>query len=199
QSEQFVSSGHVTKHDSLGEATRFDVRVGNESAQNAAWQYSESPVEEIRDLIRLDWAAMDRWYEEDEEVFVHARNPYARIDVVESRRHIQVEIDGVVVADSVRPRLLFETYMPTRYYLPQEDVRLDLLTSTGTTTRCPYKGIPRYWSVEVDGVEHPDVVWSYQTPLSDASKVAGLVCFYNEKVNITIDGEQQVQPVTKFS
>ena len=141
---------------------------------------------------------MDRWYEEDEEVFVHPRSPYARIDVIESRRHVQIEIDGVVIADSVRPHILFETGMPNRYYLPQDDVRLELLSRTDKTTQCPYKGTAGYWTAEINDVDYADIVWSYQAPLREAAGAAGLLCFYNEKVDVTVDGQRQARPVTNF-
>jgi uncharacterized protein (DUF427 family) len=188
--DTLVESDPSPAEPALGVATRFTVRVGEREAVDAAWQYRDSPIDDLRGLVRFDWAAMDRWYEEGEEVFVHARNPYWRIDVLESDRRVQVEIGGVTVADSIRPRLLFETRLPTRYYLPHDDVRTDLLIPTGTQTGCPYKGTASYWTATVDGVEHPDIVWSYQTPLLEVAKVAGLMCFYNEKVDLIVDGQR---------
>ena len=108
-------------------------------------------------------------------------------------------IDGEVVADSTRPVLLFETGLPTRYYLPQTDVRLDLLTPTDKVTQCPYKGTARYWSTRVGDNEHADAVWSYPTPLPESIKVAGLMSFYNEHVDIEVDGVLQDRPHTPFS
>ena len=112
---------------------------------------------------------------------------------------MRVFIDGEVVADSTRPVLLFETGLPVRYYLPQTDLRTELFTPTDKHTSCPYKGIARYWSATVGGVEHPDIVWSYPTPLPESIKVAGMVSFYNEKVDIEVDGVMQARPRTKFS
>ncbi len=185
-----VDSDHRSSDPRMGTATHQTVRVGDREAVDAAWRYPDSPVDALRDLVRFDWAAMDRWYEEGEEVFVHARNPYARIDVLESDRHVRVEIDGVTVADSTRPRLLFETRLPTRYYLPHDDVRMDLLTPTDTETSCPYKGVATYWSARINDVDHLDIVWSYPTPLLDVAKVTGLLCFYNEKVDMFVDGRR---------
>lgn len=138
--------------------------------------------------VRLDWEAMDHWFEEDEEVFVHPRDPHTRVDVLASSRHVVVAVGGVTVAESRQPRLLFETGLPTRYYLPLTDVRLDLLRPSVTVSQCPYKGTAAYWSVEVDGKVHQDVVWTYRSPLPESQKIAGLVAFWNEKVELTVDG-----------
>ncbi len=134
---------------------------------------------------------MDGWFEEDEEVFVHPHDPYSRIDILHSSRHVQVEVNGVTVADTHQPTLLFETGLPTRYYFPKLDVRLDLLTPTDTTSGCAYKGFARYWSVEAGGETFEDLAWSYRTPLPESVKIAGLVAFYNEKVDLVIDGERR--------
>jgi uncharacterized protein (DUF427 family) len=153
-------------------------------------------LEQLRGLVKLDWHAMDAWFEEDEEVFTHPRDPYTRVDILASSRHIKVELGGATVAESATPRLLFETGLPPRYYLPRPHVRMDLLTPTGTETHCPYKGQAEYWSF---GAEHPDVAWSYATPLPESQKIAGLVAFYNERADIYVDGVLQERPVTKFS
>ena len=153
----------------------------------------------IDGYVRIQWDGVDAWFEEDEEVFRHPRDPYHRVDVRDSSRHVRVTVDGVVVAESTRPRLLFETGLPTRYYLPKLDVRMDLLTPTSTSSVCPYKGEAEYWSVNVNGAAHPDVVWGYRDPIPEAFKIAGLVCFYNEKVDIDVDGRDAGRPVTAFS
>jgi len=156
-------------------------------------------IDELPDHVKLDWSAVERWYEEDEEVFIHPRDPYRRVDALPSSRHVVVRIGGTVVADSTRPTILFETGLPPRYYLPADDVRMDLLTTTDTTSGCPYKGFARYWSVEVDGETHPDLVWGYDDPLPESAPVKGLMCFYNEKVDLEIDGEPIEQVTSKFS
>lgn len=138
--------------------------------------------------VRFEWEAMDHWFEEDEEIFVHPRDPYSRVDILASSRHVLVRIGGVVVGESRQPRLLFETGLPTRYYLPLTDVRLDLLRPSESVTRCPYKGTAAYWSVEVDGKVHEDVAWTYRAPLAESQKIAGLVAFYNDRVDLTVDG-----------
>ncbi len=127
----------------LGEATFWDVRVDGTTADNAAYSYEQPPESAamVEDLVAFVWDAMDAWFEEDEEAFVHPRDPYHRIDVLRSSRHVVVRWGDVVVADSTRPRMLVETGLPIRWYLPREDVRTDLLKASFTTTRCPYKGV----------------------------------------------------------
>jgi uncharacterized protein (DUF427 family) len=153
----------------------------------------------IDGYTRIQWDGVDAWFEEDEEVFKHPRDPYHRVDVRDSSRHVRVIVDGVVVAESTRPRLLFETGLPTRYYLPKLDVRMDLLSPTTTASVCPYKGEAEYWSITTNGTTHSDLVWGYRDPIPEAFKIAGLVCFYNEKVDIEIDGQLAGRPQTPFS
>lgn len=147
------------------------------------------------DLVRLDFAAMDEWLEEDEPIYVHPRDPYKRVDILASSRQVEVRVDGQTVASSTQPRILFETSLPPRYYLPLSDVRMDLLRPSDTSTSCPYKGTAAYWSVG----EHEDIVWIYRTPLPESQKVAGMACFYNEKVDLYVDGELQERPQSPFS
>lgn len=134
--------------------------------------------------VRFDWAAIDNWFEEDEEVYVHARNPYTRIDILASSRHVRVERDGVVLADSVHTRALFETGLVVRWYFPKVDVRMELLEPTDTITQCPYKGQAEYWSARIGDRLVPDLAWSYPSPLPESQKIAGLVAFYNERVDL---------------
>ncbi|MEQ7122897.1 DUF427 domain-containing protein [Actinopolymorpha sp. B11F2] len=191
RTDLLTPGGEVRHSERLGDGTSYTLRVGAKEATGAALRYLDSPVVELRDLVRLDWDAMDAWFEEDEEVFVHPRSPYARIDVLASSRHVRVEVDGVTVAESAHPTLLFETGLPLRYYLPKTHVRMDLLTPSATATHCPYKGQAEYWSVTVNGTEHPDLAWSYRTPLPESQKVAGLIAFYDDKVDVYVDGVLQ--------
>jgi uncharacterized protein (DUF427 family) len=193
-------SGETVRSPSRGDGRVFTVRAGGRVATGAALRYLDSPIEELRDLVRLDWHAMDAWFEEDEEVFTHPRDPYTRVDILASSRHVRVDVDGVTVAESGSPRLLFETGLPVRWYLPKPHVRLDLLVPSDTVTHCPYKGRAEHWSVRTpDGAAHPDLAWSYRAPLPESQKVAGLIAFYDEKVDIHVDGVRQQRPVTKFS
>lgn len=188
-------------HDSavFGPGLEFDVVVGDVVAQGAAVQYPDSALDGLSDLVRLKFDAMDQWFEEDEPIYVHPRDPYSRVDVLGSSRHVRVELNGQTLADSHAPRILFETGLPARYYLPLTDVRLDLLTASDTKTQCPYKGTAEYWNVRIGEDEFPDLVWIYRTPLPESQKVAGLACFYNEKVDIYLDGELQDRPHSPFS
>jgi len=155
-------------------------------------------VQRRKGMVALDWKSMDKWFEEDEEVSIHARDPYTRIDILPSSRTVRIEIDGETVAESKRPRILHESGLPPRYYLPKADVRLDLMTPTSTSSGCPYKGTARYWTVTAGGGEHEDIVWGYDAPLPESAGIAGYVSFYNEKVDIYVDGELQERPNTKF-
>ena len=193
-----TDSGETKRSPSRGTASLSDVTVHDRTVHQAAHVWNEAKIPEIDGYVSFDWASMDHWFEEDEEVFVHARDPYTRIDVLPSSRSVRVEIDGVTVAESSHARFLFETGLPTRYYLPKTDVDFTVLAPTATTTSCPYKGTARYWSVTLDGETHDDVVWGYDAPFREAQAIAGYVAFYNEKLDIYIDGEREAKPRTPF-
>ena len=191
----------ITTADSGNGRAAWHVKAGGQTAENGAWSHlmPKGGLEGIKDYIAFRWHKMDRWYEEDEEVFVHVRDPYHRVDTVPSSRHIRVEVGGVTVAESKRPILLFETTLPTRYYLPAEDIQMELLSPTNTQTRCPYKGIASYWSVKVGENVHKDIVWGYPDPIPEIPKIKDLFSFYNEKVDIYVDGELEERPQTEWS
>lgn len=193
------ATGRTERSPSRGSAQLYDVVVSGGRAEAAARRYPDSPLEELRGLVRLDFEAMSEWFEEDEPIYVHPRDPYTRVDILASSRHIRVEIDGVTVADSHQPRILFETGLPPRYYLPLTDIRMDLLRPSTTQTRCPYKGTAGYWSVDTGTAVHEDVVWYYRTPLPESQKIAGMASFYNEKLDIYVDGVLEERPRTQFS
>ncbi|MBV9449906.1 MAG: DUF427 domain-containing protein [Streptosporangiaceae bacterium] len=196
---KLVPTGKTEYSPSRGDAELYDVQVDGAVAQAAARRYPDSPFERLRDLVRFDWSAMDEWLEEDEPVYTHPRDPYTRVDILASSRRVRVEVDGVTVADSVRPHILFETGLPPRYYLPLTDIRMDLLRPSSTQTHCPYKGTASYWSLDTGRTIHPDIVWIYRTPLPESQKVAGLACFYNEKVDIYLDDELTERPRTHLT
>jgi uncharacterized protein (DUF427 family) len=152
-------------------------------------------------LVHVDWHAVDAWFEEDEEVFGgHPRSPYARVDAIRSSRHIRVEIEGVVLAETTAPVLLFETGLPTRHYIQRTDVNFAALEHTDTETYCPYKGTTSdYWSARIGEVLHADIAWSYAYPSAQVLQVAGLIAFYDEKVDTFYDGVPVARPRTKFS
>jgi uncharacterized protein (DUF427 family) len=179
----------------------YDLAVDGELRENAAWTF---PAADLADHIAFEWfrrrdTGLDRWYEEEEEIFIHPRDPHKRVDALPSSRHVRVEVAGTVVADTRRPVLLFETGLPTRYYIPREDVRLDLFEPTDHRTGCPYKGTAQYWTWR-DGADVPrNIVWSYPEPLAPVAAVKGLLAFYNEAVDITVDGARLERPRTPFT
>jgi uncharacterized protein (DUF427 family) len=185
-----------------GTASYFHVRVGDRLVEDAAWYYPE-PLDTCPDIaayVAFYWNKVDRWMEEDDEVFKHARDPYHRVDALHSSRHVQIVVNGEIVADTVRPRLLFETGLPTRYYIPKLDVRADVLTPTDTSSICPYKGTASYWTLRVGDVELVDAVWSYARPIPECPKVENLLCFFDEKVDaVIVDGVKQARPQTPWS
>lgn len=153
----------------------------------------------VAGLVRFEWDALT-WFEEDEQIHVHPRNPYARVDALRSHRHVVVEVDGVILADTHSPVLLFETGLPTRYYIDRTDVRFEHLQGSDTVSRCPYKGVTSgYWSMGGRDAPLPDVAWSYDYPLPAVSNIAGAIAFYNEKVDISVDGARLDRPHTRFS
>jgi uncharacterized protein (DUF427 family) len=194
-----VATGATEHSPSRGDAELYDIRAGGTVARSAARRYPNSALEELRDAVRIDWDAMDEWLEEDEPVYTHPRDPYTRVDILNSSRHVRVVVAGKTVAETHRPSILFETGLPPRYYLPLPDVRGDVLRPSTTLSHCPYKGTASYWSVEVDGQRFEDLIWIYRAPLPESQKIAGMACFYNEKVELIIDGQVQERPHTKFS
>lgn len=193
---------HVETSGLRGDAHFWHVRANGQTAEHVAWTYPDPPKDnrpDLRGWFAFKWGAMDHWYEEDEEVFGHPRDPYHRIDTVRSSRHVRVEIDGVTVADTRQPVLLLETRLPVRYYIPRQDVQMDLLTPTDHQTICPYKGFASYWSVTANGQTYENLVWAYNDPLPDALKVKELLAFYNEKVDIFVDGQREDRPQTIFA
>jgi uncharacterized protein (DUF427 family) len=195
-------TGETLHDEHKGDAKRWRIRAGGRVAEDAAISFTQ-PIDafpEIPDYFAFTWSAMDKWMEEEEEVFVHPRDPYKRVDVMPSSRHVRVELAGETIADTRNARLLFETGLPTRYYIPAEDVRMDLLQTTDTTSRCPYKGIASYWTVKVGEHAGKDFVWSYPDPIPECPKIKGLLCFFNERVDaIYVDGELQPRPQTRWS
>jgi uncharacterized protein (DUF427 family) len=176
----------------------YDIVVGDRVVPHAAWVRA---APELSGMLIFSWEpdGIDRWLEESEEVAGHPRDPYKRVEALSSSRHVVVAVDGVELADSTSPVLLFETYLPTRYYLPVEDVNLDALTETSNRSFCPYKGTAdRYWDATGKSPV-PNVAWSYSKPYSAVEKIKDRVAFYNELVDITVDGVQLERPVSIFS
>lgn len=179
----------------------YDLELDGELQENAAWTFAAS---DLAGHIAFEWfgrvgRGLDHWYEEEEEIFIHPRDPHKRVDAIASGRHVRVEIDGTLVADTVRPVLLFETGLPTRFYIPREDVRLERLVPTGHHTGCPYKGTADYWSWRGGAAVPANIVWTYPDPLPAVGAIKDLLAFYNEVVDITVDGEGLERPVTPFT
>jgi len=179
----------------------YTLQVGNRVAEDSAWEIVEasSVVGGMEGYFSFAWRQMDGWYEEEEEIFVHPRDPYHRVDVLESSRHVQVMLNGELVAETRRPFVLFETGLPTRYYMASQDVRTDLLEPTSLTTRCPYKGIASYWRVKAGEQIFDNIVWGYADPIPEQPKIRGLLCFFNEKVDLYVDGVMQPRPRSPWS
>nr|POE63430.1 hypothetical protein CFP56_04333 [Quercus suber] len=157
-----------------------------------------APAHALRDLVKLDFASLDQWFEEATPIHVHPKDPFKRVDVLAATRRVVVRVAGHVVADSPAAMHLHETGLPVRFYLPPTSVRPDVLRPSATRTRCPYKGEARYYSVEVGGERHEDLVWYYEAPVLEVGGIIGLLCFYNEKVDIELDGEKLERPDTHF-
>jgi len=195
------ATGHTTHCPFKGDASYWSVRVGDKVVENAVWGYPE-PIDSappLADYLAFYWHMMDHWCEEDEEIFVHPRDPYHRVDVLESSRHVKVSVNGEVVAETERPKILFETGLPPRYYIPPEDVREEALVLSDKETQCPYKGVASYYSVEADGRRVEDLVWYYAEPIPEAAKIKGHLAFFNEKVDLEVDGVEQERPQTQWS
>lgn len=154
---------------------------------------------DVAGLVRFRWDTLE-WFEEDEPIYGHPRNPYVRVDALRSHRHVTVALAGATLAETDCPVLLFETGLPTRYYIDRTDVAFEHLEPSDTQTLCPYKGVTSgYWSVRVGDTLTTDLAWTYETPLLSVASIANMIAFYNEKVDITIDGVQLARPTTHFS
>jgi uncharacterized protein (DUF427 family) len=137
--------------------------------------------------VTVAWEAADAWFEEDEETFLHARNPYHRVECLRTSRHLRVAVGGVVLVDTTSTTGVYETALPPRLYVARELVRTDVLVRSATTSFCPYKGTASYWSAVVDGMTVADVAWSYDDPLPESEAIRGMLSFYDDRVELTHD------------
>lgn len=193
-----VDEGRTERRD-LGTARRHGLRAGDAERPDAAWVYGDD-AGELAGTARIDWDAADAWYEEDEQVFVHPRNPYSRVDAIRSARHVRVELEGTVLAESASTVMVFETGLPPRCYFDRTTVRFEHLVPSDTVTACPYKGVTSgYWSVRIGDTVYPDLAWTYDFPTRQLLPIAGLVAFFDEHVDVVVDGERLPRPVTPFS
>jgi uncharacterized protein (DUF427 family) len=199
QESALVDEGHTSRL-SRGEVAHVGLRAGGAERPGAGRRYVKSSVEGLAGMIRFDWAALDAWFEEDEQVFVHPRSPYVRVDALRSTRRARIELEGIVLAESGAPVMVFETGLPTRYYLDRSAVDFSHLIPSDSVTACPYKGqTSAYWSGRIGDAIHPELAWSYDFPTRQLLPIAGLIAFYNEKVDVLLDGVLQERPVTHFS
>lgn len=164
--------------------TTCDLVAGERTLAGAAFRPDDA---DLAGHVLLDWSAFDEWREEEQTAVGHPHDPFQRIDCLDTGRHVVVTVGGSVLADSRRPTLLLETHLPPRHYLPREDVRMDLLVPSDTVTVCAYKGEATYWSAVVGDEVIPDVAWTYTDPLTDAEPVRDLICFYDERVDLTVE------------
>ncbi|KAG6900819.1 hypothetical protein C0993_000138 [Termitomyces sp. T159_Od127] len=169
----------------------FDVVVGERRAPSAVTSYL-AEAKSLNGLFTIEFGAMDAWFEEEEQIFVHCKDPYKRVDVLQSSRHIRVEIEGVEVANTLKPRLLYETGLRVRTYIPKTDCRMEFLEPSELHTQCPYKGEAEYYHVQIPSKKRQnDVVWWYRNPTLECAAIRGYVAFYDEKVDVWVDGEKQ--------
>ncbi len=201
RTDLLARSDHRTDSPILGEARWFDLRAGGESAEKAAWSFPEPPAgaEAVAGLIAFRWEALDRWYEEDEEVIIHLRDPYHRIDTMPTSRRLRISLDGAVLAETQRARVLFETGLPPRWYIPREDVEEGLLAPSEHRTGCAYKGFASYFSARVGDSEEENLVWTYPDPRHEVESIRDHLCFFDERVDLELDGELQERPLTPWS
>lgn len=181
------------RHTADGEV--LDVRVAGRNLAGAGFRLADP---DLAGYVVLDFAAFDAWYEEDQLNVAHPRDPFHRVDAVPSSRHVRIELEGAAIAECSRPTLLFETMLPPRFYLPPDDVTADLVRSE-TRTYCAYKGEAAYWSIRTARETYADLAWTYERPLDDVSGVRGLVAFFDERVDVILDGEPLVRPITPWS
>jgi uncharacterized protein (DUF427 family) len=180
-----------------GTAEAYALRAGGVLRPGAARLFADSPVAGLSGTVRFDWAALDAWFEEDEQVFVHPRNPYVRVDALRSARPVCVELDGAVLAESPSPVMVFETGLPTRYYLNPTEINFEYLIPSDTVTSCPYKGTTTdTGSARTGGTVIHDLAWAYHFPTRQLQPSAGLIAFYNEKADLYLSGERLERPKT---
>jgi uncharacterized protein (DUF427 family) len=201
RTDLLVPSAKRTKCPHKGTASYWNIVVGDRVVKDAVWSYEDTIAgrDDIKDRLAFYWNRLDAWFEEDDEVFVHPRDPYHRVDVLNSSRHVRIELEGVELANTSRPRLLFETGLPVRYYIPRADVNERVLDRVDTTSQCPYKGVASYFAARIGDKVEPDIAWMYEFPIPECPKIEGLVSFFDEHTDVWVDGELQARPHTPWT
>jgi len=184
-----------------GEASYRSIRVGDRFEPDAVWSYREpiAPASFLAGHAAFYWGKLDEWFVEDEQVFGHPRDPYHRIDTYRMSRPVRVSVEGETIAESTQAVALFESGLPPRFYLPAEDVRMELLEPSETKTRCAYKGVASYWHVRAGDTLQDDLAWTYEAPDDDGRAIRGLICFFNERVDLTVGDQLPERPITQWS
>ncbi|KAK5013686.1 hypothetical protein LTR60_003447 [Cryomyces antarcticus] len=193
-----LKQGCWSEKDDIGDGAKIlNIHVGDRETDRVIAFGAKAGA--LNAMVRIEFGSVDAWLEEDTPIYVHPKDPFKRIDILDSIRPIKISIDGVVVASAPASMHLYETTLPTRYYLPLTSVDFAVLRTSKTVTACPYKGEAEYYDVVVNGKTHKDVIWYYRRPTLECALVAGHICFYNEKVDIELDGVKLERPKTFWS
>lgn len=200
RTELLAPSDRRTASANKGPARWWNLRLSERLVESAAWEYPAAPSDAppLEGLIAFRWDALDTWFEEDEPAIVHARDPYHRVDALDTARRVRISLDGELLAETDHGKVIFETSLPPRWYLPREDVRVELIPSE-TQTGCAYKGFASYFSLRIGDRLEEDLAWTYGEPRREVAPIAGMLSFFNERVDVELDGELQTRPLTPWS
>ncbi|KAK3048124.1 hypothetical protein LTR09_010463 [Extremus antarcticus] len=200
QDFSFKAGSEIKSDNGNAIATQYTIKVGDKSTDQIIVFSSNlsGKAEELQGLVKINFDSMTQWFEEDTPIHVHPKDPFKRIDILASTRTIKVSVSGKQIAYTETAIHLYETGLPARFYIPLTSIDPTVLRPSTTRTKCPYKGEAEYYSVEIDGKLHEDLFWYYTRPTVESSKVEGLVCPYNERVDIELDGVKLERPKTHF-
>ncbi|TMK74029.1 MAG: DUF427 domain-containing protein [Actinobacteria bacterium] len=190
-----------TRSENKGEALWWHLRLHGEPVEDGAWEWHDPPrgAPPLAGLLGVKWGALELWFEEDEEAVVHPRDPYHRVDVLDTSRRVRISLDGELLAETDRGKVIFETGLPPRWYVPLDDVREELLIPSERRTGCAYKGFASYWSVLIGDRPEENLAWCYREPRREVAPIAGMIAFFNERLDIELDGQLQARPLTPWS
>lgn len=189
-----VENNHTDAGEEGYRAQWYDLKASSKTISDIGWKIKPDVpgyIQEANNLVVIDTTKVDKWYEDDEQVKGHAAGPYNRIDIRKSSRPVKVVIDGVTVAETNSALFLYENGYVTRYYIDTADIKnKELFHPTSHTSVCPYKGVASYYSATINGKEYENIVWFYPEPIDAVAKLKGHWSFYNEKLDIYVDGEK---------